>query len=138
MTQDIIQVGQSACITRTITEQDIETFAKLSLDRNPIHFDEAFAAGTLFGRRIAHGMLGMALISGALTALMGAGNIWISSSVKFEKPIFIDDTLTCTLTVTEVARRGVADINVLIENDRSETIISGSVKSMRFVARACQ
>ncbi len=138
MTQDIIQVGQSACVTRKIIEEDIETFAQLSLDRNPIHFDDAFAADTLFGRRIAHGMLGMALISGALTALMGAGNIWISSSVKFEKPIFIDDTLTCTLTVTEVARRGVADINVLIENDRSETIISGSVKSMRFVVRACQ
>jgi 3-hydroxybutyryl-CoA dehydratase len=107
----------------------------LSLDRNPIHFDEDFAVGTLFGRRIAHGMLGMALISGALTALMGAGNIWISSSTKFEKPIFINDTLTCTLTVTEITRRGVADINVFIANDRSETIISGSVKSMRFVAR---
>ncbi len=135
MTQNIIQVGQSACVTRKITAEDIETFAQLSLDRNPIHFDEDFAAGTLFGRRIAHGMLGMALIAGALTELMGAGNIWISSSVKFEKPIFINDTLTCTLTVTEVARRGVADINVLIANERSETIISGSVKSMRFVAR---
>lgn len=135
MTQNTIQVGQSACLTRKITAEDIEVFARLSLDRNPIHFDEAFAASTLFGRRIAHGMLGMALISGALTELMGAGNIWISSSVKFEKPIFIDDILTCTLTVTEVARRGVADISVLIANDRSEKIILGSVKSMRFVAR---
>lgn len=135
MTGHKVSVGQEARVSRMITADDVETFAQLSLDRNPVHFDDAFAAGTLFGRRIAHGMLGMALISGALTALMGAGNIWISSSIKFEKPIFINDSLSCVLTVASVDRRGLADINVRVENDRGEVVISGNVKSMRFVAR---
>lgn len=135
MTQNKVCVGQEARVSRTITANDVETFARLSLDRNPIHFDESFASNTLFGKRIAHGMLGVALVSGALTRLMGAGNIWISSSIKFEKPIFINDKLTCVLTVSEVDRRGLADISVRVENERGEIIISGNVKSMRFVAR---
>lgn len=135
MTDYKVSVGQEARVSRMITADDVETFAQLSLDRNPVHFDDSFAAGTLFGRRIAHGMLGVALVSGALTELMGAGNIWISSSIKFEKPIFINDRLTCVLTVSAVDRRGLADINVRVENDRGEVIISGNVKSMRFVAR---
>jgi len=135
MTKQPVSVGQSARVSRTISADDVETFAQLSLDRNPVHFDESFAANTLFGKRIAHGMLGMALVSGALTELMGAGNIWISSSIKFEKPIFINDTLTCVLTVSSVDRRGLADIEVRVENEQGEIIISGSVKSMRFVGR---
>lgn len=135
MTDYKVSVGQEARVSRMITADDVETFAQLSLDRNPVHFDDSFAAGTLFGRRIAHGMLGVALVSGALTELMGAGNIWISSSIKFEKPIFINDRLTCVLTVSAVDRRGLADISVRVENDRGEIIISGNVKSMRFVAR---
>jgi len=136
MTKQPVSVGQSARVSRTISADDVETFAQLSLDRNPVHFDESFAANTLFGKRIAHGMLGMALVSGALTELMGAGNIWISSSIKFEKPIFINDTLTCVLTVSSVDRRGLADIEVRVENKKGEIIISGSVKSMRFVGRS--
>jgi len=135
MTDYKVSVGQEARVSRIITADDVEAFAQLSLDRNPVHFDDAFAAGTLFGRRIAHGMLGVALVSGALTELMGAGNIWISSSIKFEKPIFINDSLTCVLIVSAVDRRGQADISVRVENDRGEVIISGNVTSMRFVAR---
>ncbi len=138
MTKKSVCVGQEARVSRTITADDVETFARLSLDRNPIHFDESFAANTLFGKRIAHGMLGMALVSGALTELMGAGNIWISSAMKFEKLIFIDDTLSCTLTVSAVDRRGLADIEVRVKNEQGEIIISGSVKSMCFVGRACR
>ena len=134
MTINAVAVGQEATVSRKITADDVEVFARLSLDWNPVHFDEDFAASTLFGKRIAHGMLGMALVSGALTELMGAGNIWISSSVKFEKPIFINDTITCTLTIANVDRRRVADIDVRVENDRREVIISGIVRSMRFVA----
>ena len=138
MTNTTACVGQESRVSRTITADDVETFARLSLDRNPIHFDESFAANTLFGKRIAHGMLGMALVSGALTELMGAGNIWISSAIKFEKPIFIDDTLSCVLTVSAVDRRGLAEIDVRVENDQGEIIISGTVRSMRFVGRSCR
>lgn len=129
-----VRVGQVVNVKRTIMEEDIETFATLSLDRNPIHFDEAFASKTFFSRRIAHGMLGAALVSGALTELIGAGNIWLEASFKFENPILIGDKLTCTLTVSEVDRRGVAKIAVRVANDRGEVAVSGSVKSMRTAA----
>lgn len=129
-----LQVGQNVSIARTIAEKDIETFAELSLDRNPVHFDEDFASKTIFGKRIAHGMVGAALISGALTELMGNGNIWLSVSIKFEKPIYIGDELTCILIITDINRRGVASIDVEVTSTSGEKIISGSVQSMRFLS----
>jgi 3-hydroxybutyryl-CoA dehydratase len=129
-----LQVGQNVSIARTIAEKDIETFAELSLDRNRVHFDEDFASKTIFGKRIAHGMVGAALISGALTELMGNGNIWLSVSIKFEKAIYIGDELTCILTITDINRRGIASIDVEVTNATGEKIISGSVQSMRFLS----
>lgn len=136
MSTETLTVRQSVSISRTITEQDVDTFAELSLDRNLIHFDDKFASKTIFGKRIAHGMIGAALISGALTELMGSGNIWLSAEIKFEKPIFIGDKLTSCLTIREINRRGVASIDVRIDNERGETVISGSVQSMRTISKA--
>lgn len=131
MTDNAPRVGQSASVSRVITESDVEAFADLSLDRNLIHFDDDYAAKTFFGKRIAHGMLGAALISGALTELMGAGNIWLSTSVRFQKPVFINDELTCVLSIKEIDRRVVAEIDVAVSNAAGEVIISGTVSSMR-------
>ncbi len=128
------QVGAQVAVTRTVQEEDLETFARLSLDRNPVHFDETFAARTFFGKRVAHGMLGAALISGALTELMGEGNVWLSASIVFQNPILPGDTLECLLQVEDVNRRGVADISVHIRNGRGESVITGAVQSMRFAA----
>jgi acyl dehydratase len=84
---------------------------------------------------IAHGGIGAALISGALTQLMGEGNIWLSVSIQFKKPIYIGDELTCSLTISDIDRRGVASANVEVTNASSEVIISGTIKSMRFVSK---
>jgi len=100
-----------------------------------VHFDEEFASRTIFGRRIAHGGIGDALVSGAPTRLMGDGNIWLSASMKFEEPIHIGDQLHCALTVSDIDRRRVASIDVEIANSRGEIVISGSIQSMRFVSR---
>lgn len=126
-------VGDSVVLSRTIEIEDIEAFATLSLDYNPIHFDEAFAAKTVFGQRIAHGMIGAALISGALTKLMGSGNIWLSANIEFKKPIFLRDQLTAKLTIEQMDRRGVAEVSVLISNDQEEFVIVGTVNSMTLV-----
>jgi len=133
MSTESLRIGQKVMISRIVSEVDIEAFAKLSLDRNPVHFDEDFASKTIFGRRIAHGMIGMALISGALTELMGNGNIWLSATIKFEKPVFIGDELSCSLTITELKRRGIATIEAVINNTNGEVVISGTLQSMRFV-----
>ena len=129
-----LQTGQTVSVSRTVTEDDIEAFAELSFDRNPVHFDEDFASETIFRKRIAHGMIGAALISGALTKLMGKGNVWLSASIKFEKPIYIGDELTCTLTVSDINRRGVTSLGVEVKNACEEVLISGEVQSMRFTS----
>lgn len=125
--------GATVSISREVMGRDVEVFADLSLDRNAIHFDDDFAAKSIFHKRIAHGMIGASLISGALTKLMGHGNIWLSLSLRFEKPIFINDQLTCVLIVKEVNRRGEATIEVNVIDQNEETKISGSVQSMRFL-----
>jgi len=126
-----LQVGDRATVVRRIEAEDLEAFAHLSLDRNRIHFDTEFASSSYFGKPIAHGMIGAALISGALTELRGDGNIWINASIEFNNPIFIGDQLKATLEITDIDRRGVASISVVICNDTDKTVIGGMVKSMR-------
>ena len=125
------QIGKTVSIIRKIRETDLEKFAELSLDRNAVHFNEKFAVKTLFGNRIAHGMLGASLMSGALTKLLGDGNIWLFAKINYDKPIFIGDTLTCKLTIEDIDRRGIATLLASIQNDNGIQVISGELRSMR-------
>jgi acyl dehydratase len=128
-----MQTGDCFTLNRTVTEADLELFAELSSDRNPIHFSEDFASKTMFGKRIAHGMIGVALISGALTELVGPGNIWLSTELEFKKPIYIGDEIACSLCVTSIERRSIYVSDVIVTNQHSEVLIKGSVKSMKSV-----
>ncbi len=133
MSKEDLKVGRQVSVSRKITKNDVESFAELSGDRNPIHFDADFAEKTIFQKPVAHGMIGASLISGALTELMGSGNVWLSLSLKFEKPVYIGDEIVCTLTIRDVNRRGMATIAVEIKNLADETVLSGHVESMRFL-----
>lgn len=96
-----IKVGDHAERTTLITDERIRQFAAASGDLNSIHLDEAAAAQTRFGRRIAHGMLTASLISAVLgNDLPGVGSIYLSQSVKFKAPVFLGDTITARVTVT--------------------------------------
>ncbi len=93
--------GMSASITRTMTDEDIRKFAEATGDTNPIHLDEAFAAGTIFKTRIAHGMLTAAHISSVFaTRLPGAGCIYVSQGFKFKAPVRIGDDVVARVEVT--------------------------------------
>lgn len=95
-----IKVGDHAERTTLITDERIRQFAAASGDLNSIHLDEAAAAQTRFGRRIAHGMLTASLISAVLgNDLPGVGSIYLSQSVKFKAPVFLGDTITARVTV---------------------------------------
>ena len=101
-----LELGMTASIEKTISGADVEMFAALSGDTNPIHLDESYAKNSDFGQRIVHGMFSAALISAvAGTKLPGAGGIYLSQELKFRKPIFIDDTATATLTITDINLR---------------------------------
>lgn len=101
-TFDEIQLGDTASLTRTLTEKDIQVFAIMSGDINPAHVDAEFAHSDLFKKIIGHGMWGGALISTVLgTQLPGPGTIYIGQTLRFKKPVAIGDTLTVTVTAVE-------------------------------------
>jgi acyl dehydratase len=101
-TFDEIQVGDSASLTRTLTEKDIQIFAIMSGDINPAHVDVEYAQSEMFHKIIGHGMWGGALISTVLgTQLPGPGTIYLGQTIRFKKPVAIGDTLVVKVTATE-------------------------------------
>lgn len=98
-----LRVGQSASIGKTISEADILMFTAVSLDTNPIHLDAEAAKQSVFGERIAHGMLSASLISALLgTRLPGAGSIYMRQSLRFVAPVKIGDTVKATVEVVSL------------------------------------
>lgn len=130
-TYDQIEIGDTASITRTITEEDITIFGVLSGDRNPAHFDQEYAEASMFKKRIAHGMISGALISAVLgMELPGPGTIFISQTVRFRRPVFIGDTLTVTVMVTEKndeKKRLILDCTVTNQNGEATTVGTAEV-----------
>jgi 3-hydroxybutyryl-CoA dehydratase len=95
-------IGESADLSKTVTEQDVVQFADISLDRNPVHLDQAYAEASFFKQRIAHGMLGAALISAVLgTKCPGPGSIYLSQDLKFRAPVYLGETITATVEILE-------------------------------------
>jgi 3-hydroxybutyryl-CoA dehydratase len=100
---DELKPGMGESLTKTVTERDIELFGEVSGDRNPVHFDEAYAQNTIFKGRIAHGMLSAAYISTVLgMQIPGPGTIFMSATTRFKAPVRIGDTVVTTCTVREV------------------------------------
>ena len=98
-----LSVGDSASVTKRISQADIEAFARISGDDNPAHVDAAWAEASRFGGRVAHGVLTAGLISAVLgTQLPGPGSIYMSQTLKWLAPVRPDDLLTATATITEI------------------------------------
>ncbi len=98
-----LQVGQKAESTRVVGERDLRIFAAVTGDDNPLHLDEAFAAATPFGGRIAHGMLCAGYISAVIGAeLPGEGSIYVSQTLRFRRPVRIGDAVTARAQVTAI------------------------------------
>ena len=95
-----LRVGQSASVEKVIGDEDVQKFGDISLDRNPVHFDEDYAKTTRFGGRIAHGMLTASLFSGLFgNTLPGPGCIYLSQTLKFKAPVKLGATAIATVTV---------------------------------------
>ena len=97
-----IAIGDTASFSKTITEHDVNAFAGLSGNFNPVHVDEEFARNTRFKGRIAHGLLAAGLISTVIgTALPGANAIYLAQELVFKSPVMLGDTLTALVEVVE-------------------------------------
>ena len=98
-----LESGMVRSLTKEVTDLDIELFAQVSTDRNPVHLDDAYAMDTIFGGRIAHGMLSAGFISTVIGCqLPGPGTIYVSQTLNFMAPVAIGDTITATAEVTEI------------------------------------
>lgn len=121
-----LKVGATAVLSKKITDDEVRAFAALTGDHNPVHLDDEFARSTRFGRRIAHGMLGASLISAVLGTELGIGTIYLSQTLKFMAPVYLDDTVTARVTVTKVREdKPVVTLETVCENQQGETLIKG-------------
>ena len=103
LTIDQLTIGQSASMSKTVSEHDVYTFAGITGDFNPAHVNEEYAKTTSFGGRIAHGILSAGFISAVLAMhLPGPGAIYLGQELKFTRPVRMGDTITATVTVTEI------------------------------------
>jgi Acyl dehydratase len=126
MRYDEIVIGQSASYTKQVTDDDVMAFARITGDFNPVHVDEAAGAKSRFGNRIAHGMLSGGLVSAAIAnTLPGPGAIYLAQTMRFTAPVRIDDTITVTLTVTELLSKKRLKLSTLCRNQKGEMVLDG-------------
>jgi 3-hydroxybutyryl-CoA dehydratase len=130
---DELHIGDKAQIVKTITDEDIVTFARLTGDVNPIHLDDEFAQKTFFKGRIAHGMLTASFISTILgTQLPGTNTIYLSQNLKFKAPVKIGDTVTVVAEV--VGKRDDKKIITLqtnVFNQHQKMVVEGEAMVMK-------
>jgi 3-hydroxybutyryl-CoA dehydratase len=124
---DEIQIGESAKFTKTLTETDIYLFAGITGDMNPAHVDAVSAADGMFKQRIAHGMLSASFISTVIAMqLPGPGTIYAGQTLQFRAPVFIGDTVTATVTVSEkLEERKWLKLKSQVHNQDGKLVVDG-------------
>jgi len=128
----MINVGDSASLTKTFTEKDVLKFAEISGDNNPIHIDAKFAAESRFEHQLVHGMLTAGLISAVFgMQLPGPGCIYLNQELNFQAPVYFGDTITATVTVTKVKEsKPIITFNTICTNQDGVEVIDGSAVLM--------
>ncbi|MCU1265463.1 MAG: MaoC domain protein dehydratase [Acidobacteria bacterium] len=121
------KIGDTATVSKTITDDDIRTFADLIGDHNSVHLNDEFASQTRFGRRIAHGMLSASLISTCIgTQLPGNGAIYLSQTFKFVAPVYPGDTVTARVTITKIREdKPIVTLETVCFNQNEELVVKG-------------
>lgn len=130
----LYELGAKASLTKVIQSKDVEMFAEVSLDNNPIHLDEEYAKNSVFGRRIAHGIISAGLISATLAnKLPGEGTVYLNQELKFNKPVFLGDTLTASVEIVEVVRpdKGIYKLKTDVVNQNGDIVTSGFATVMK-------
>ena len=123
------KVGQIAELTKTITDEDVEKFAEVSGDYNPIHFDEKYAKSTQFNGLIVHGAIGVGLISSVLAnKLPGPGTILLSQEFKYRAPVRRNDVITSKVEIIEISTKGKITLKVECVNQDGTVVIEGISK----------
>ncbi|MEQ8441484.1 MAG: MaoC family dehydratase [Alphaproteobacteria bacterium] len=127
LTLDDVEVGMSVAIDWQVTEREIDDFAQLSDDRNPLHMDSHYAVGAGFEGRVAHGFLLGAKLSGLIgMKLPGRRCLLLDQALSFPNPVYAGDRVTIRAEVKELHR----EMAVLVLKVRAESTHKGSVKTV--------
>ncbi len=128
MTENSLSIGDSASMTKTVTDADVVAFAKVTGDTQPLHLDDAFAAKTRFKKRIAHGMLSAGLISAVLGTKLAPNNVvvYLSQQMRFRLPVMIGDTITAEAEVTAIdAEKRIVTVRTDCTNQNGDVVLKG-------------
>jgi len=131
-----VTVGQRAQRSLTLTSNHVATFAELTGDYNPLHFDEAFVARTKFGRLVVQGGLTTGLLHALVAMDMpGPGTVFLSQNWKFTAPVYIDDTITATAEVLSVhASKPVTQLAIRVTRQTGEVVLEGEAWCYTFAS----
>lgn len=131
-----VTVGQTATRRVTLTEEHVRTYAELTGDHNPLHFDEEFAAETKFGRLVVQGGLTTGLLHALVAMDMpGPGTVFLSQDWNFTAPVFIGDTITAEAEVVSVhAKKPVTELRVQIRRQDDTVVLEGEAWCYTFSA----
>ena len=132
-----LSVGQKASRTVTLTSEHVESFAELSGDHNPLHFDKEFAAKTKFGKLVVQGGLTTGLLHALVAEDMpGPGTVFLSQNWKFTAPVFIGDTITATAELLSLhAEKPVTQLGVIVKRQDGEVVLEGEAWCYTFRAK---
>ena len=121
-------VGQTAELTKQYSENDVNMFAEISGDHNPIHLNNEYAKDSIFGKKIVYGFLSGSLISAVLgNVLPGEGSIYMNQTLSFLRPVFIGDTITAKVVISEInEEKKRILLDTVCTNQNGKTVIEGS------------
>ncbi|HEU4994155.1 MAG TPA: MaoC family dehydratase [Gemmatimonadaceae bacterium] len=134
----MLHVGQKAARSLTLTAEHVKKYSEITGDRNPLHFDPAFAAATKFGRLVVQGGLTTGLLHALVAQDMpGPGTVFLSQNWKFTAPVYIDDTITAEAEVLSVhASKPVSQLRIRVSRQDGETVLEGEAWCYRFTPGA--
>jgi acyl dehydratase len=132
-----LRVGQTATRRLTVTADHVQTFAELTGDYNPLHFDEEFAANTKFGRLVVQGGLTTGLLHALVAMDMpGPGTVFLSQNWKFTAPVYIGDTITAEAEVVSVHdTKPVSELRIRVRQQDGEIVLEGEAWCYTFAAK---
>ena len=126
------RVGDEAFDEKIITKEDVQTFANVTGDHNPVHLDEEYAKDTMFKKCIAHGMLSAGLISKVIgTQLPGYGTIYLGQSLNFKRPVYIGDTITTVVSIKKInPEKKIFILDTYCKNQNDKVVLDGEATIM--------
>jgi acyl dehydratase len=122
-----LKVGDTASLSRAFTEEDVIQFANISTDTNPIHLDESFAADSVFGHRIVHGMLIASLFSALVgVKLPGEGTIYLGQSLSFKAPVLIGEQVTASVEIVKIREdKPIVTLRTICIKNNGQIVVDG-------------